>query len=222
MNRIELVRVDNEARVNTRDIAQRLGVQHASTLSLIDDYLEDFEAFGRVGFEIDTLATNGGKQKSRCAYLNEDQAYLLLTFTKNSPEARACKVALVAAFRTAREPNTLVTMNDPILMQVELIRQLRQDQLSLQDRTAALEAAMDATPINSVEVGQIYKLGQALARAIGGKYHVVWHEFKSHFQLASYRDLPRSRFLEGVKYLRDWYEKIRTGDELSLLEERAA
>lgn len=124
--------------------------------------------------------------------------------------------------RDTPPPSSRETQNDPLLMQLELVRQIRQEQLALEDRTAALELAMESTTLNSLEVGQIYRLGQSVARAIGGKYHVVWHEFKTHFQLASYRDLPRSKFLEGVQFLRDWYEKIRTGDGLGLLEERAA
>lgn len=100
---IELSPVKNEARVDSRLLAERLDIQHKNVLALVDEYRTDFEELGRVAFETRTFSTNGGPQKQRVALLNEDQSYLLLTYSRNTPNVRALKVQLVKAFSRFRQ-----------------------------------------------------------------------------------------------------------------------
>src|SRR5690606_5591455 len=44
----------------------------------------------------------GAGQPEKYALLNEDQAYLLLTYSRNTKRVRETKIALVQAFRRAR------------------------------------------------------------------------------------------------------------------------
>lgn len=99
-NVIELHSSRGEARVDTRLIAAQLGNQHESVMKLVDDYRADFEEFGIIRFQIGK--SSRGKP-ARAALLNEDQAYLLLTYARNTPEARRLKVNLVKAFSRFRE-----------------------------------------------------------------------------------------------------------------------
>jgi len=103
-NLVELKPVKGEARVDSRIIARELGNQHESMIRLIDEYQSDFEEFGVVRFQIGKppKGSKGGRPE-RFALLNEDQAYLLLTYAKNTPEARRLKVNLVKAFARFRE-----------------------------------------------------------------------------------------------------------------------
>lgn len=100
---ITLVSENGEPRVSSRLIADRLEVEHKNVLELISRYQTDFERFGRVAFQTETLITKGGDQKTRNAMLNEDQAYLFLTYARNTQPAREFKIGLVAAFRLARQ-----------------------------------------------------------------------------------------------------------------------
>ena len=93
----------DESRVDSRLLAQRLGVLHRSSFRLIADHLPDFEEFGKVRFEIAALPESGTGQRERFALLNEDQAYLLLTYSRNTTKTRALKVKLVQAFSSARK-----------------------------------------------------------------------------------------------------------------------
>jgi len=101
---IELNPVKGEARVDSHLIARELGNQHESMIRLIDDHRSDFEEFGVVRFQIGKppKGSKGGRPE-RFALLNEDQAYLLLTYARNTPEARRLKVNLVKAFSRFRE-----------------------------------------------------------------------------------------------------------------------
>ena len=91
--------VRDEHRADTRLLAQHLGILHRSVFRLVSDYRPDFEAFGKVRFE---NAPSSSGQSEKFALLNEDQAYLLLTYSRNSAKVRALKVKMVKAFAEAR------------------------------------------------------------------------------------------------------------------------
>lgn len=97
---IPLVVVDQEPRVDSRLIASQLGVDHQNTRELIQQYQPDFEEFGIIRFETGKIAGRGRPEKF--ALLNEDQSYLLLTYSQNTEQARDLKKRLVRAFGEQR------------------------------------------------------------------------------------------------------------------------
>ncbi|MEO5794913.1 MAG: Rha family transcriptional regulator [Rhodoferax sp.] len=96
---LALVAVKEVPRVDTRLLAEALGNRHQSVFELVKDHQSDFAEFGKVRFE--TGASPSG-QSERFALLIEDQAYLLLTYSRNTARTRALKVRLVKAFGEAR------------------------------------------------------------------------------------------------------------------------
>ncbi len=102
---VELSTVKNEARVDSRLLADRIVNQHKNVIALIDQYRSDFEEFGPIAFKTrkgEALPQGGFGKSTRFALLNEDQAYLLLTYSRNTPTVRALKVELVKAFARFR------------------------------------------------------------------------------------------------------------------------
>lgn len=95
-----LTTVKEEPRADTRLLAQHLGNQHETVMRLVNDYRADFEQFGILRFQVGVIQGRG--QPEKFALLNEDQAYLLLTYSRNSAKVRALKVKMVQAFRDAR------------------------------------------------------------------------------------------------------------------------
>jgi phage regulator Rha-like protein len=96
---VEIVTDKNEPQIDSRTIADFLGVKHRSTFALIQDFKTDFEQLGKVRFKTEALPSG---QNGKFAMLNEDQCYLLLTYSRNSKRVRALKVKLVQAFSEAR------------------------------------------------------------------------------------------------------------------------
>ena len=96
---------DGEPRVDSRKLAAPLGVAHRSLFRLVTVHEADFADLGLVRFEIASVKTPGarGAKHHRFAMLTEDQAYLLLAYAKNTPEARHLKKHLVVTFRRARD-----------------------------------------------------------------------------------------------------------------------
>jgi len=90
------------ARVTSQALAKRLGNKHRPVIALIEKYLCRFETFGKVLFK--KTASTGSKtgQTERYALLNENQAYFLLSLSRNSEAVVALKSKLIAAFSNAR------------------------------------------------------------------------------------------------------------------------
>ncbi len=94
--------VKGEARVDSRILARHLGNQHRPLIALIDKYLEKLGAFGKVLFQKAPSENGRTGQKERFALLNENQAFFLLTVSRNSERVVDLKVKLVQAFHAAR------------------------------------------------------------------------------------------------------------------------
>ncbi len=117
MNELIKIHTDGQAVTDSLTIAAGAQVEHAAVMKLIRKYLPDFEAFGRVGFEIQPFETAGGTQKREVALLNEDQTTLLFTFLKNTEIARKFKVRLVKAFRSVRDALARAQNKSPAIPQ---------------------------------------------------------------------------------------------------------
>lgn len=101
VNAITLSGFAKEPRVDSRLLAKYLGNQHQHVRELLTDYADDFRELGILRFETGEIRGRG--QPERYVLLNEDQAYLLLTYSRNTKRARELKVRLVKAFREARQ-----------------------------------------------------------------------------------------------------------------------
>jgi phage regulator Rha-like protein len=99
---LDLAVTPAETRADTRMLAKHLGNQHKNVFELVKGYRADFEQLGVVPFETEKPSGITGGRPERFALLNEDQAYLLLTFSRNTAKVRALKVKLVQAFGEAR------------------------------------------------------------------------------------------------------------------------
>ncbi|WP_334106827.1 Rha family transcriptional regulator [Methylobacillus sp.] len=98
------IQVKAEPRIDSRLIADSLGIKHQNTYELIKDYKSDFEQLGVIRFQTGKPPKgSAGGRPEHYAMLNEDQAYLLLTYSRNTAKVRALKVKLVQAFRDARK-----------------------------------------------------------------------------------------------------------------------
>lgn len=117
---IPLQIVRGEPVADTRVLAGQLGIQHRSVFKLVRDYEANFAELGKVRFEISPSDGATG-QEQKHALLNEDQSYLLLTFSRNTAKVRQLKVNLVKAFKQARAGGKRTTTLDRLPMQHKVL-----------------------------------------------------------------------------------------------------
>lgn len=119
MTMIQLTEVRGEPLADTRVLAQHLGVQHKNTYEMVKKYVTNFEQLGILRFETEEIKGRG--QPEKYALLNEDQAYLLLTFSRNTAKVRQLKVNLVLAFKHARNNAKRSTMANRLPLHHEVL-----------------------------------------------------------------------------------------------------
>lgn len=96
MTAVNIIERDGDLVVSSVSLAAGAGVEHRAVLQLINNNIADFEDFGTVAFEMRPLPQGGNP--FRVALLNEQQATLLMTFQRNTPQVREFKKVLVRTF----------------------------------------------------------------------------------------------------------------------------
>lgn len=123
--------------VESTVIAEGIGIQHKNVVELIRKYLDDFQTFGATAFETrkgKPLPQGGFAKATEVALLNENQAYLLFTYLKNTDTARQLKVRLVKAFSEVRNQlkgpvNALLAMSKSELLLMAAEKQKKNEAL---------------------------------------------------------------------------------------------
>lgn len=156
-------------------IAENTGNTHKAIIQLVRGYLNDFETFGRVGFEIQPFETNGGVQKREIAILNEQQATLLVTYCKNTETVRKFKVALVKAFYEIRE------------------------QLHPQ---CPAQAQLPPPTLTEQQAYAIMSKVAMRAKRDGVKYQRIYRALKARYQVTKYTHIPRDMFEDALEFIR--------------------
>lgn len=119
MTSIPLQVIRGEPVADTRVLADQLGLQHQNVFELVKGYASDFEQLGILRFQTGEIRGRG--QPEKFALLNEDQTYLLLTFSRNTAKVRQLKVNLVKAFKQARIGGKRTTTHDRLPMQHKVL-----------------------------------------------------------------------------------------------------
>jgi len=100
---IKLSSMKGEARVDSRIIANELGIKHINFIETLNKYESELKELGQLPFKTEVgYRQQGGGNPQKYALLNEDQAVFALTLSRNNPTVVACKLALTKAFKQAR------------------------------------------------------------------------------------------------------------------------
>jgi phage regulator Rha-like protein len=196
MNQITIVEVAGELVIDSRIIAEQLGIEHKSLLKLVRKHQVKIEAkFGKVRFEIsDIEMPNGGtRQEVAFAWLNEGQITALMTLCRNTDRVVDLKFDLVEKFSTQKKQ-----LENPI------DRKLFTE---LADRIAKLESeAVPALPPVMPEITtrkQINKLVNDYSFFTGFQHERVWRKIytalNDHFEYDIYKKKEKGSKLDRIE-----------------------
>ncbi len=154
---IQISQLNGVEVVDSRIIAEELGIQHKNLLDTIKIHKSLIESeFGRVAFETLPLKTNGGIQNISIAYLNEDQALFIGTLSRNSEAVVKFKARLVKSFQAARKlqqsqaiaqstPQTYADALRALAEKVEAEEKLKAEKEKLESENAKLAPRAEYT-----------------------------------------------------------------------------
>ena len=103
-NQIVITKYNNVDSVDSRLIANELGIQHKNLLELIKKYESKIESrFGLLAFEtLPRLEGQHGGGEVTIYHLNENQAIFTSTLSRNTEKGVEVKLKIVEAFSNAR------------------------------------------------------------------------------------------------------------------------
>ncbi len=169
-----ITQINGEARVSHRVIAENVGVQAKNVKELISKYKDQLNSFGVLTFQTEAVSKEKLKQNPDAkpiehAFLNEQQATLLLTFLKNNDVVVKFKVALVKAFYDLKANLTPMEMIAQIATRMAKMEKLEQNHALLNKRASRLENNINRTLANE---NYFTIIGYANLKGIeAGKYH---------------------------------------------------
>ncbi len=102
MSSLSVQEKDSVLVVDSRLIAQELGIKHKSFMETIRKHEKQTEqAFGILRFE--TAEIIGKGQPEKFVYLTEEQSIFMMTLSRNTERVVECKIQLVKAFSEAKK-----------------------------------------------------------------------------------------------------------------------
>jgi phage antirepressor YoqD-like protein len=124
---IPIVNKENLCLVDSRIIANYLGIGHKPLIASIRKHLISIESdFGKVHFE-KAPSNTGSKQKQTVVFLTEDQAIFITTLSRNNVRVVEFKSKLVKSFQRLRknriakpQPRSVLIANALVLAQEEI------------------------------------------------------------------------------------------------------
>ena len=96
--------VEGNQVIDSRIVAEGLGIKHKNLLETIRKYQTELETISRLPFETEAVNEEGsrGTKYVTFCYLNELQCNFVVTLSRNTSQVVAFKLALVKAFHNAK------------------------------------------------------------------------------------------------------------------------
>jgi phage regulator Rha-like protein len=174
MTDITLVKVAGQLVVDSRIIAEQLGIKHKTFIENVRTHKVTIEAnFGILPFQ--TAKPHEGSPGGRpetFVYLNEAQSTFLMTLSRNTPEVIKCKAGLVKAFQEQKKQ-----LEDPA-------------DRALLDGLADRIAQVDPWELTEKQVGDVFAMAFAPdPRIAHGLKYVLAHDNLTKVQRSILEDL---------------------------------
>ena len=198
---VQNVGTDRNAKlvVDSRLIAQVLGVRHISFMETLRKYQAEIEEdFGLIHFDVEKLGQSGSP--TIYALLVEDQAMCLMTYSRNTDRVRATKRGLVKAFSEAKALTNAIL--DP------LIRSLLQSLTFSSYETQGYVYALVDIANDRIKIGVTKDLEQRLKALQSGDSHTLLFNGVRSFEtmkeaMAGEREIHET--LKTWRYSGEWF-----------------
>ena len=204
MNQLVIMK-NRQAVTSSTSIADNFDKRHDHILRDIRDLAKDVPNFGEMFFETTEPDSYG---RHRRIYLMNRDGFTLLAMGFTGKKAMEFKLKYINAFnqmeRSVKVPTT----------QIEALQVAVEELANHDERITYLE---DNMRLSGVQEKQLNDKGKRMViKALGGYesnaykkisrkvFSAIWRDFKSHFVIPRYNELPKKQFDEGMRFLEIW------------------
>lgn len=220
MNQLVFKRND-QILTSSRNISRDFDKEHRVVLKAIDSLLKEGVALNNADlFYETTYIHEQNKQKYRQYLMNRD-GFTLLVMGFTGRKAMKFKMDYMKAFnemeKELAKPNNTKLLLKTALEHEEKIESIQSDVNYLKE-TMRIDGAQEYK-INRLGKKQVIKsLGgyqsPAYQELSGKVFARFWRDFKQHFMIPRYSELPKSQFDEAIEFIQAWQPDTSTRLEI--------
>jgi len=208
----QLVIIQNRQAVTTSlQVAESFEKRHDNVLREIEGLLKIEEA--QKYFQEGTYEHPQNKQQYRMYYMNRD-GFTLLAMGFTGQKAIQFKLAYIQAFNEMEQHIQRQMPSDPVELALQTSLKNYQEIKSIKGDVEYLKDHMriDGTQefaLNSQGKAKVFEVlggyDSSAYNAVGRKaFAELWRDFKRHFQLPRYSELPKTKFDDAVYFISKW------------------
>ncbi|MGE7114343.1 ORF6C domain-containing protein [Lysinibacillus sp. NPDC047702] len=217
----QLVVIQNRQVVTTSlQIAESFNKEHRNVLRDIEGLLKT-EHTQHMFFE-DTYEHPQNKQSYKMYYTNRD-GFTLLAMGFNGHKSLEFKLKYIQAFNAMEEqlqPQPLSEkeqLKASMRLSLETSEEVETLKVEVNEVKQTVQTLVDTMRIDGNQEAQINKRArEVIVIALGGKestaykkvsrqvFSAFWRDFKNHFEVPRYGEIPKTRFAESIKFISMW------------------
>lgn len=217
----QLVFIDNNRVVtDSLTVAKVFGKEHKNVIRDIEIQIQKLNDAGEQEWRVlnfePTQYQHPQNKQFYPKYNLTEEAFTIVAMSYTTPEAMKMKVKFIEEFKRMREyiENQKQLSQDPVELALETSLKNYQDIKSLKGDVAYLKEHMR---IDGAQEYVLNSQGKAKVLEILGGYESpaynavarktfaeLWRDFKRHFKLPRYSELPKSKFDDAVYFISKW------------------
>ena len=211
MNELVIMR-DQHAVTTSLVVAEAFGKEHKHVLESIKNLTVENSAVKKMFAE--GVYKNERNREYPMFYMNRD-GFTLLAMGFTGKKAMEFKLQFIDAFNEMED--YIKSQQQPIGDLELALRAALENTTKIKKIETDVNMLKDSMRIDSSQEHHLRALVNAQAlKTLGGKeafaykklsrkvYSEIWRDFKNHFHLPRYGDLPRKSFDEGLEFIRMW------------------
>lgn len=218
MNNLVISKND-QALTTSRNVARDFDKNHQHVLRDIDRLKEDVQNWTDLFYET-TYTHEQNKQEYRQYLINKD-GFTLLAMGFTGKQAMKFKVDYMNAFnemeKQIQKPSNTKLLLKTALQHEEQIEEIKTD-VSMLKNTMRIDGVQ--------EFRLRKRANQVVVKSLGGKespayknlsskvFSRFWRDFKEHFMIPRYGELPKVQFEEGINFINVWQPDTSTRLEI--------
>lgn len=214
MNNLVIMK-DQQAVTTSLQVAENFDKNHQHVLRDLDALKEGVQNWTDLFYE-DTYTHPQNKQEYRMIYMNRD-GFALLAMGFTGKKALEFKLKYIQAFNEMETQLKISGMTTEDIMIATLENQ-KEIKLRLNTVTEDVESLKNEVDLSRYQKAKLSGLVRKnVMDAVGGKksnayrelYRTAiaehWREIKSHFQVASYEEIPKLKYEEAMEIAAMWH-----------------
>lgn len=209
MNQLKVISQNGQLVTDSRDVAKMIGKEHKELMRSIRNYVSVLTSANlrSLDFFVPSYYQDSKKETRPCFLLTKRGCDMVAN------KMTGHKGVLFTAEYVTRFEEMEKEIFEPV-SELQILQRAVNSLVQVENRVSHLE---DHMRIDGVQEQKLQRKGKSIViESLGGiqsnayrqiskrAFSAIWRDFKNHFQIPRYNELPRKQFEEAMKFLGMW------------------